>query len=105
MTTDNQGVSREEKQRQIDIKNLRFYARLFLEHHWETLQISSGVFQQTLKEIADRLDSSEKDKADAVAAERERCAQKAKEQHCKHDCCHEGCGEAWKIESAIRSGK
>ncbi len=46
------------KQREIDVKNLRFYASLFLEHHWETLQLSSGVFQQTLNEIADRIEGA-----------------------------------------------
>lgn len=49
-----------DKQRDIDIKNLRFYASLFLEHKWETPQLSHGVFVDTLKGIADRLEILDK---------------------------------------------
>ena len=44
-----------ETQRLIDIKNLRFYAEMFRQHEWSTVVIHWGVFEQTLKEIADRI--------------------------------------------------
>lgn len=43
------------KQRDIDIKNLRFYADMFRQHEWSTVVIHWGVFEQTLREIADRI--------------------------------------------------
>ncbi len=46
----------DDKQRQIDVKNLRFYAEMFEQHQWSTIVIHWGVFKQTLNEIADRLD-------------------------------------------------
>jgi hypothetical protein len=45
-----------DKQRQIDISNLRFYAEMFKQHQWSTVAIHWGVFEQTLREIADRID-------------------------------------------------
>lgn len=45
-----------QRQREIDVRNLRFYAISFREHKWETAQISWTVFHQTLNEIADRID-------------------------------------------------
>jgi hypothetical protein len=35
------------------IKNLRFYARLFHEHQWQTQEIANQVFVVTLNEIAE----------------------------------------------------
>lgn len=43
------------RQREIDISNLRFYARMFREYKWETDVLSWTVFEHTLKTIADRL--------------------------------------------------
>lgn len=43
------------RQREIDISNLRFYARMFREYKWETDVLSWTVFEHTLKAIADRL--------------------------------------------------
>lgn len=48
-------AARARKQREIDIKNLRFYAEMFRQHEWSTHVIHWGVFEQTLNEIADRL--------------------------------------------------
>lgn len=46
-----------DKQRKIDIANLRFYARMFREHEWSDTVIHWGVFEQTLNEIAARLET------------------------------------------------
>lgn len=44
-----------EKQRQIDISNLRFYSAMAHDFRWQTDIIHYGVITQTLSEIADRL--------------------------------------------------
>jgi hypothetical protein len=45
-----------DKQIEIDIANLRFYAEMFRQHEWSTVVIHWGVFEQTLKEIAGRIE-------------------------------------------------
>jgi hypothetical protein len=51
-------MSKEAQQREIDIKNLRYYAQLFEAFHWDTPQAAWNVFMTTLNEIADRLAAS-----------------------------------------------
>jgi len=46
-------------QAEIDVSNLRFYAEMFKQHEWSTIVIHWGVFEQTLREIAERLEASE----------------------------------------------
>lgn len=41
---------------QMLAKNARFYATLFAEYQWETPQLSTGVFVQTLNAIADEIE-------------------------------------------------
>lgn len=47
-------MDEQDRLREIDCYNLRFYARLFKEYKWGIEVISWTVFHQTLKEIADR---------------------------------------------------
>jgi len=47
-------------QAELDVKNLRFYADMFQEHHWQTAWIHWSVFAQTLREIAARLEDRER---------------------------------------------
>lgn len=46
-----------DRQRAIDISNLRLYARLARENEWPDAIIHWSVFEQTLNEIADRLEA------------------------------------------------
>lgn len=47
------------KQRAIDISNLRFYSAMAHDFKWQTDIIHWGVISKTLQEIADRLASDE----------------------------------------------
>ena len=44
-------------QREIDVKNLRFYAAMAKDCDWHTDVIHKSVITQTLNEIADRLEA------------------------------------------------
>jgi len=46
-------------QSEIDVKNLRFYSKLFEQYHWETPIIHWSVFHQTLLEIAARIEAKQ----------------------------------------------
>jgi hypothetical protein len=52
----------------IDVRNLRFYAEMFREHEWSTVQIHWGVFEQTLCEIATRISAAQETAAELVEA-------------------------------------
>lgn len=52
-------------QRDIDVSNLRFYSEMFRQHEWSTCVIHWGVFEQTLKEIADRIEQPKQPSCDA----------------------------------------
>ena len=47
-----------DRQRELDIKHLRFYADMFREHGWSTVVIHQSVFEHTLREIADRIEAA-----------------------------------------------
>ena len=49
----------ETEQNRIDVSNLRFYARLFRENHWETDVMHWSVFSSTLDEVAERIATAE----------------------------------------------
>lgn len=51
-------VTAKDKQRAIDISNLRFYAELFRHWKWETPQLHWTLFETTLRSIADRIEES-----------------------------------------------
>jgi len=55
-------------QHEIDIKNLRFYAEMFRQHEWGTVVIHWSVFEQTLKEIASRMNSLRKQRDELLVA-------------------------------------
>jgi hypothetical protein len=57
-------------QSEIDVSNLRFYARLFREHKWELREMSWTVFEQTLNEVAERI-AQQDVKLQEVTRERE----------------------------------
>ena len=48
------------KQREIDVKNLRFYSKMADENKWHIDHFGHGVIVQTLREIADRLEREAK---------------------------------------------
>jgi hypothetical protein len=54
-------------QAEIDVSNLRFYAEMFKQHEWSTVVIHWGVFEQTLREIAERLEAAELSRDSALA--------------------------------------
>ena len=60
-----------DKQRQIDVSNLAFYAEMFRQHEWGTVVIHWSVFEATLKEVAARIkaDGSEIERLKAVNEE------------------------------------
>jgi hypothetical protein len=45
-----------ETQREVDVKNLRFYAQMAKEFNWRTDVIHQSVVVQTLQEIAARIE-------------------------------------------------
>ena len=51
---------------EIDACNLRFYARLFREYHWQTDVMHWSVFAATCESIADRLTPPEAVEAHAL---------------------------------------
>jgi hypothetical protein len=61
----------ETEQNRIDVSNLRFYARLFRENHWETDVMHWSVFSSTLDEVAERIAKAEQ----ALAASQARIAE------------------------------
>ena len=46
------------EQSRIDVSNLRFYARLFREHKWESPGMCWNVFSHTLDEVAARIEAA-----------------------------------------------
>ena len=58
----------ETDQNRIDVSNLRFYARLFRENHWETDVMHWSVFSTTLDKVADRIAKAEQTVAELTGA-------------------------------------
>lgn len=52
----NQSLPERLSDSQMLAKNARFYATLFAKYQWETPQLSTGVFVQTLNQIADAIE-------------------------------------------------
>jgi hypothetical protein len=75
----------ETEQNRIDVSNLRFYARLFRENHWETDVMHWSVFSSTLDAVADRIAKAEQAVADKYRLGFEDCRAQAMHVVDEHD--------------------